>query len=95
MALLPLGEARAASMEATEETEVLCVPCKGEGEECEARVRGGEGSGVRLEGATRGCSLGAVAAWLVVSVCEASRRPADEDEGEGEAEAARAVVLLL
>ena len=45
--------------------------------------------------ATRGCSLGAVAAWLVVSVCEASSGPADEDEGEGEAEAARAVVLLL
>ena len=94
MALLPLGEARAASVEAAEETEVLCVPCKGEGER-EARVRGGEGGGVRLEGATRGCSLGAVAAWLVVSVCEASSGPADEDEGEGEAEAARAVVLLL
>ena len=94
MALLPLGEARAAGVEATGEAEVLCVAWEGEGER-EARVRGGEGGGVWLEGATRGCSLGAVAAWLVVSVCEASRRPADEDEGEGEAEAARAVVLLL
>ena len=71
MALLPLGEARAASVEATEETEGLCVSCKGEGER-EARVRGGEGSGVWRGGATRGCSLGAVATWLIVSVCEAS-----------------------
>ena len=48
-----------------------------------------------LEGATRGCSLVALVAWLIVSVGEASSGPADEDEGEGEAEAARAVVLLL
>ena len=48
-------------------------------------MRGGEGGAVRLEGATRGCSLGAVAAWLVVSVCEASRRGsiARSFEGKG------------
>ena len=87
--LLKLDRARAAGSMSTEATVARA----------RARVRRGWGvanrGGVWLEGTTRGCSLMAEVAWLVVGAGEASSGPADEGEGEGESEAAKAVVLLL